>query len=122
MPTESKKILIVEDEAISAIYMQTQLMNRGYPSILASSGEEAVEKISQNISVVLMDITLNGELDGIDAAFFIKKQKNIPIIFVTSNDYMKQDSRFEKIKPDGFFSKPLEINMLVNKIKQIEER
>ena len=79
------RILIVEDEAIVAIDIQSTLKALGYdvPAI-AFSGEEALQKTEElHPDVVLMDIVLRGQMDGIEAAQQIYERFGIPSIFMT---------------------------------------
>ena len=79
------KILVVEDERITAEDMRKALNSVGYevPAIV-SSGEDAI-KVSEEIKpdLVIMDIKLEGEMDGIEAAEKIRSKLGIPIIYLT---------------------------------------
>lgn len=103
-----RKVLVVEDEFIVAEYIKKSLERMGYcvPSI-ASSGEEAIEKAKiHKPDIVLMDIKLEGEMDGIMAADVIKSRYNIPIIFLTaySDDKILQLAKITE--PFGYILKP----------------
>jgi len=79
------RILIVEDEAIVAIDIQKILHTLGYdvPAI-AFSGEEALRKVEEiQPDVIIMDIVIKGEMDGIEAAHQIHERFGIPSIFMT---------------------------------------
>jgi CheY-like chemotaxis protein len=79
------RILIVEDEAIVAVDIQKTVQTLGYdvPAI-AFSGEEALKKTEElHPDVVLMDIVLRGQMDGIEAAQKIYERFGIPSIFMT---------------------------------------
>ena len=79
------RILIVEDEAIVAVDIQKTVQTLGYnvPAI-AFSGEEALQKTEElHPDVVLMDIVLQGQMDGIEAAHQIHERFGIPSIFMT---------------------------------------
>ncbi|MBF0542310.1 MAG: PAS domain S-box protein [Nitrospirae bacterium] len=80
------RILIVEDEIIIANDIEYKLINFGYSVIgIESSGEKAVQKaLEDQPDLIMMDINLKGELNGIEAAEQINKHLNIPIIFLTS--------------------------------------
>jgi signal transduction histidine kinase len=103
-------ILIVEDEGIIAKDIENILQELGYsvPAI-ASSGEEAIsffEKFKPDL--ILMDIVLQGKVDGIEAAQIISKCSKVPIIFLTA--YSDQDT-FDRAKssaPYGYIRKPFE--------------
>ncbi|NCT16626.1 MAG: DNA-binding response regulator [Flavobacteriaceae bacterium CG_4_8_14_3_um_filter_34_10] len=102
------KILIVEDEMIIAANISLQLSALGYEVTgIIPRGEEALEHVKQNKpDIVLMDIQLKGELDGIDTARLMQQKQDIPIIYLTAN---ADDTNFAKAKdthPFAFISKP----------------
>jgi CheY-like chemotaxis protein len=103
------QILIVEDEAIVAIDLQKTVQTLGYdvPAI-AFSGEEALQKTEElHPDVVLMDIVLRGQMDGIEAAQEIYERFGIPSIFMTgySEKFIEQ---FNTGKPCLYVIKPVE--------------
>lgn len=105
---EKAKILIVEDEVIVALDLEGKLKKLGYTvCAIASTGREAVDKAASNYpDLVLMDISLKGNISGIEAAREIFACFNIPIIYLTAN---ADDSTFEKAKttrPLGYLLKP----------------
>ena len=84
-PMSRTKVMIVEDEIISAMDTRANLIQLGYDVCeLAASGEDAV-KIAEleKPDVVLMDIGLRGKMDGIEAGRQIKAQLAVPVIFLT---------------------------------------
>jgi len=83
---EKKKILIVEDERIVAEDIRTKLEYVGYVVAgIASSGEEALKKTEKlQPDLVLMDIVLEGKMDGIEAAAQILSRFNIPVVYLTA--------------------------------------
>lgn len=109
-----KKILIVEDEVITAVEIQESLQKYGYviPAV-ASSGEEAVN-IIDNVQpdLILMDIVLKGEMDGIEAARFISEKNEIPVVFLTAYADVDTFNRAKSIAPYGYIKKPYEENNL----------
>ncbi|MEW6667384.1 MAG: ATP-binding protein [Thermodesulfobacteriota bacterium] len=102
------RILIVEDEGIEAMDIQQRLMTLGYPSSdIAFSGEEAVQKAEEmRPDLVLMDIMLPGEIDGVKAAEQIQASLDIPIIYLTA--YADEDTlqRAKITEPYGYIVKP----------------
>ncbi len=103
------KILIVEDEGIEALDLQQRLTTLGYSAQdIASTGEEAV-KMAEETSpdLVLMDIMLGGEIDGVMAAEQIQARSDIPIIYLTA--YADEDTlqRAKVTEPYGYIVKPL---------------
>ena len=109
-----KSVLLVEDDDIIAKIADWRLKNLGYQVCgRAASGAEAMELVVKyRPDVVLMDINLRGELDGIETARMIKKGFSIPVIFVTSHSDGPTVERARESKPDGFIIKPFDDNDL----------
>lgn len=107
-------ILLVEDEVITAMFMQKQLEQSGYTiAAHVTTGEKAIASSRENRpDIVLMDIGLAGRIDGIDAASVIKSETGIPVIFITSYNDQKMKGRAREIDPLAFLEKPLEIYKL----------
>ena len=102
------RILIVEDEGILALDVQQRLTSLGYPlPDIASTGEEAVKKAAERLpDLILMDIMLPGEIDGVTAAERIHARFNIPVIYITA--YADEDTlhRAKITEPYGYIVKP----------------
>lgn len=107
---KKNKILIVEDELIIAVGIKRSLQNMEYEiTELVTSGEGALESCNKNRpDLVLMDIRLEGELDGIGAADIIFTDYNIPVIFLTSYGDQQTISEAVKSQPFGYILKPFE--------------
>jgi two-component system cell cycle sensor histidine kinase/response regulator CckA len=104
------KVLVVEDERIVAKDIQNTLKNLGYevPAI-ASTGEEAINKTGELLpDIVLMDIVLKGNIDGIDAASRIKAKYKTPIIYLTAYEDEETLDRAKITEPLGYILKPFE--------------
>ena len=102
------KILIVEDDAVIATRLEERLTFMGCNVVgLAYSGEEGVEMARRlRPDIILMDIVMSGKRDGVDAAETIKKDLDIPVIFLTAytnDEYIKRAKRTE---PFGYIVKP----------------
>ena len=104
------KILIVEDEAIVAEDIHNSLRGLGYIiSAVVSSGEEAITKIEEDMpDLVLMDIVLKGDMDGIEAAGQIYSRFNIPVVYLTAFTDEKTIERAKLTEPFGYIVKPFE--------------
>ncbi|GAX38255.1 hybrid sensor histidine kinase/response regulator [Nodularia sp. NIES-3585] len=102
------KIVIVEDEAIVAKDLRNRLQKFGYMvSAVASSGQEAINKALEMCpDLVLMDIRLKGQMDGIEAAHEIHKHLDIPIIYLTAYADEKTLDRAKVTEPFGYLLKP----------------
>jgi PAS domain S-box-containing protein len=103
----SAVILIVEDERITAEDIRAGLKLAGYEvPVIVSSGEEAVQQAGKiKPDLVLMDIKLEGEMDGIDAACEIRKLYDIPVIYLTAYSDEKTVERAKLTEPSGFLVK-----------------
>lgn len=105
---KNTSILIVEDEMIIAANISLQLNHLGYEVTgIIPRAEEVLPEIRQHIpDIILMDINLKGDLDGIELVQLIQNEFKIPIIYLTANS---DESHFEKAKatnPYAFISKP----------------
>ncbi|MEH6765501.1 MAG: response regulator [Aequorivita antarctica] len=102
------KILIVEDEMVIAANISLQLSELGYEVTgILPRGEEALSQIKiDRPDIVLMDIQLKGELDGIQTAQEIQKYCKIPIIYLTANADEAHFKRAKETHPYAFISKP----------------
>jgi len=101
-------VLVVEDESIVSKDIQHSLKKLGYNILGASAtGEKAIELASsERPDVVLMDIMLKGEMNGIEAADRIKKDLSIPIIFLTAYADELTLSKAKLTQPYGYILKP----------------
>ena len=131
------RILLVEDELIISQDIKNILKNSGYTVIAtAVSGEEAVMKaLSLYPDLILMDIVLRGDMDGVDAAVKIRERLAIPIVYLTARLEKETWERAKNTNPYGYVLKPLDDNMLYaaielamyrysidRKLKESEER
>ncbi len=107
------KLLIVEDEVFIQSYLKTNLGKDFQIVGIAVSAKEAVEKVNKLLpDLVLMDINLEGDLDGIDAAKEISNAHDIPILFLTSLNDEETLERAKLIKPFGYMNKKIDLSVL----------
>lgn len=107
---EKAQILIVEDEEIVAVDLKIILERLGYtiPAVVAS-GEEALNKIEEfKPDLVLMDIVLQGDMDGIEAADRIHSRFNIPVVYASTFIDEKRIKAVKKTEAFGYILKPFE--------------
>jgi putative nucleotidyltransferase with HDIG domain len=111
---EEIKILIVEDEAIIARNIANSLLSVGYQSpAIASTGDGAIAKAEDiRPDIILMDIKLKGEIDGIEAADTIRTRFDIPVIYITSYADNETLERAKATMPFGYIMKPPETRTL----------
>jgi PAS domain S-box-containing protein/putative nucleotidyltransferase with HDIG domain len=105
-----EKILVVEDERIVAEDIRLRLKGLGYTiSGMAFSGEQAVKKAEETRpDLVLMDIVLEGQMDGIEAASLVRSRFGIPVVYLTAYADDKTLERAKMSEPFGYLLKPFE--------------
>jgi len=103
-----KTILIVEDEMIIAANLALQLTDLGYEIMgIIPRGEEVLKHLKQSQpDLILLDINLNGHLDGIEIAELLQKEHSVPIIYLTANSDEVNFNRAKATHPYAFISKP----------------
>ena len=102
------RILVVEDDQIAGLYLQEILVLLGYSvPVIATSGIEAVHKAAElRPDLVLMDIRMPGEMDGIDAAVRIRREMKLPIVYLTGCADDETLERAKRAEPYGYVIKP----------------
>ncbi len=111
---KSKSILIVEDEAITALNLKLDLEDLGYEVIgIVDNGQDAIDKAVQyRPSLTIMDINLKGDINGIQAAEKILAL-DLAVIYLTANsDDMTFNDALNQSPASAFISKPYNINTL----------
>ena len=112
------KILIVEDEYISALNFEEYLSSFGFDIVsIVSDGDEAIKKaVELKPDLILMDITLKGDTNGIEAANKIKENHDIPILYITAHipDNILEAKLTESY---GYITKPINEEELKNKVE-----
>ncbi len=113
------RIMIVEDEQIVAKHIKNHLAKGGYNLFeIVTTGEEAVERATETQpDLILMDIRLAGEMDGIQAAAKIRAHFNIPIIYLTAFADSETLERSRSTEPFGYLLKPFEAKVLYSTIE-----
>ena len=104
---ESRRLLIVEDEILLAMDLQTRLTDLGYSAVdIASTGAAAIAAAEQHQpDLILMDIRLHGGMDGITAAQEIHKHHDIPVIFMSAYADEETQQRAATAGSAAFLSK-----------------
>ena len=102
-------ILIVEDDPITVLHLKDMLQVRGYGVIgPESEGIAAVETaISERPDLILMDVVIGGELDGIDAARRIQNRLDVPVVYLTASTDDENLQRAQNTDPYGYLIKPV---------------
>lgn len=104
---KNKKILIVEDSSLTIEIIAEYLHKNGYETLSVSSGEKAIKTVQDfdDINLILMDIMLEGKIDGVEAANKILEIKDVPIVFITANVTNEIVERVKSVKAYGFIQK-----------------
>lgn len=102
------KILIVEDERIVALDLKRRLTKLGYQVTgMAASGQKALALVDQDLpNIVLMDIHIQGNMDGVEVASQLQKTHSIPVIYLTAYSEENTLTRARATKPYGYLLKP----------------
>ncbi|MBC5774121.1 LytTR family transcriptional regulator DNA-binding domain-containing protein [Pontibacter sp. KCTC 32443] len=112
------KILISEDEVIIAEDIAACLEDLGYETCAIDTGEDTLDMIRETKpDLVLLDINLRGGSDGVDIGSQIKKEFNIPFIYLTAYADKSTIDRAKKTEPDGFLVKPFDEKSLRSTIE-----
>jgi len=116
---EKKNILIVEDESIIAIDLQTRLISSGYNVIDIVSTEKDVFAVvdKKSTDLILLDIMLKDGNDGVVIAKKIRAEYNIPVIFISAYADKKTLARAKLAEPYGYILKPFEVRELHSTIE-----
>ena len=107
---KKSRIMIVEDEGLVALAIEKSLKTFGYDvPVTVSTGEDAVRKVVEvEPDLVLMDIRLKGDIDGVEAADRIRSAFHIPIVYLTAYSEDKTLERARLTEPFGYITKPFE--------------
>ena len=102
-----QQVLVVENEQIVALDLEMCLETMGYDVSFATTGEDAALAVDQiKPDLVLMDIRLDGSIDGIEAARRIRRGNDTPLVFLTAYADHQTIERAAKVDPAGYIVKP----------------
>ncbi len=114
------RVLIVEDEIIVASEIKLRLEAMGFKVIgIVNNGRDAIAKANENYpDVILMDITLKGKMDGLEATRKITRETDIPVIFITAHTDAPTLDSAREASSHGIFTKPFSDDELKSAIQQ----
>ncbi len=117
----SANILIVEDERLVARDLERRLSRLGYTVVAqVASGSEAIQQtLAHRPDLVLMDIRLKGEMDGIEAAGFIRTHLNTRVIYMTAYVDEATLTRAQATRPAAFLTKPFSESSLHQTLQRV---
>ncbi|MBR1579145.1 MAG: response regulator [Selenomonadaceae bacterium] len=111
------KILIVEDEARIARFVQLELRHEGFDTSTESNGRLALERIlKEKFDLVLLDIMLP-ELDGMEICRRVRQSSNVPIIMLTAKDDVSDKVQGLDIGANDYLTKPFAMAELLARIR-----
>lgn len=99
------KILVVDDNADIRELLEILLTSEGYAVTLASSGEQALQLLSPELDLVILDIMMPG-ISGIRVCEAIRKQSNVPVLFLTAKGQDEDISLGLRVGADDYLPKP----------------
>jgi len=112
------KILIVEDDSVSALLLQRALEKNAHQIVgIADTGEKALDLLEENlVDIVMMDINLAGELDGIKTTEIINEKYDIPVVYLSASSDAETLNKVVGTNPSAYVIKPFnirELNMVI---------
>lgn len=118
---KQRKILLVEDEILVAIFVKSKLEEFGYEVEIAVSGEKAVKSVYAGCSVdlMIMDINLGKGLDGLQAAEVIHKMNAVPVLFYTNLEFEDIEKRLGTFGFCRYINKKSGIIRLESAVKEV---
>lgn len=118
------RVLIVEDEILIAEELKERLSRLGYSVIAAvDSADEGIGIATREVpDLVLMDIRLRGKKDGVEAAVEIRRQVDVPIVYLTAHSDQLTVDRAQETDHDGFLLKPFHRRELQSTIEVAMQR
>lgn len=118
-----KKVLIVEDDQILAIVQTKYLQKMGFDVVKSViNGLDAIEAVKKySPDVIIMDVRIEGDLDGIETMKEIQKFSRVPVIYSTGNSESVIMERAKETNIKGFLIKPINYNELEELINKIDK-
>lgn len=118
----SKRLLVVEDEPDIRELLMNYLSNEGYQVVSASDGVEAIGLFSkENYDLVILDIMMP-KIDGFGVCEVIKKQSNVPVIFLSALNDDKTQIKGYDLMADDYITKPFSMPIFLRKVKALLRR
>jgi len=121
MGERKNKIAVVEDEGIVAMDISKCLTSLGYEVVFVSdSGEKVIELMKEfSPDLILMDVELKGQLNGLDTAKLLRKDYKVHVVFLTAFEDETTLNRIGELSPDGYLVKPFEDEQLESTLKKV---
>jgi two-component system, cell cycle sensor histidine kinase and response regulator CckA len=119
--SNSARVLIAEDERLVARSLERQLSQQGYIVVgLVSTGPEVIQQaLEHRPDMILMDIRLRGQMDGIEAAASVRKQLNVRIVYMSAYIDEVTLARAAATQPDAFLNKPFSSSSFLEMLQHL---
>ncbi|SMO52996.1 response regulator [Fodinibius sediminis] len=123
-PDESLKVLIVEDDMIISMLLERMISKMGYEVVeKATTGQKAISLAQKHEpDIILMDIQLKDNIDGIAAMQQIRKSSEVPVIYITGNSCPSYKERAQETGYTDFLVKPIELDDLEASIQKANKQ
>ncbi|NBC03642.1 MAG: response regulator [Bacteroidetes bacterium] len=112
--SDKKKVLIVEDDLILSLLYENYMDKLGFETegelVYGKTAIEVAKEVEPDL--ILMDISLEGEMDGIEAMIEIRKFSSVPVIYITGNSDKAHQERAKQTNYEDYLIKPIEFNEL----------
>lgn len=112
--SETKKVLIVEDDLILNLLYESYMEKLGFETegelVYGKTAIEMARKVEPDL--ILMDISLEGDMDGIEAMLEIRKFSSVPVVYITGNSDKAHQERAKATNYTDYLIKPIEFNEL----------
>jgi response regulator of citrate/malate metabolism len=114
----AQKVVVVEDDMIIQMFLSRVLTSIGFEVLgEARTCNEVLEIVAKNQpDLILMDVGIAGDKDGIETAELLNEKYDIPIIFITGNSDQSTIERAKKVNPVEFIFKPIDEDRLKDKV------
>jgi CheY-like chemotaxis protein len=118
---QSKKVLIVEDDMIISMVLERMINKMGFEVVeKATTGEKAITLAQEHQpDIILMDIQLKDDIDGITAMQKIRKSSEVPVIYITGNSDQYYKERAQKTNYIDYLVKPIQMDDLKESINKV---
>lgn len=109
-----KKVLVVEDDYILALVQVKFIQKMGFTVVASvTNGIDAIEAVKKfSPDIIIMDVRIEGDIDGVETMMEIRKFSNIPVVYSTGNSESALMERAKDTNMKGFFVKPVNYNEL----------
>ncbi len=122
MAIMGEKILVVDDEKDICNILQFNLENEGFEVDVAYSGEEALEKLSESHSLIILDVMMEG-MSGFKMAEKLRKEGNtVPLIFLTAKNAENDMLKGFSLGGDDYVTKPFSVKEVLARVKAVLKR